>query len=337
MNGKPDLHSLIARLSNAHCLKEAPDSYVSGFIAAAQNVYSAGRIETVLQEKFFIPNDAQFDLDTYLHYAAELSVQNHLRRSTGAENFEIDRQVNPPKDVDAYYEIRGTHVSLEVKCANEQMPSPQSLVVKTVGRVLDHRKTFDKLKSGIENPRSGHTLELAKNKDNTMRDFLVNAQTKFSPDSGFDDLNVLLVACGYAGNVQDWWQYLYGSEELFTAESFHPPSEYRLVDVVLLSNLKYLHTDARQFHDWTLQNAFLLPCLNRHKRQSLSLMSIENGLSVFNHHLTRFAKYTPVPLSSTTPDYFMDQMKVGHYIFNHLEEAERDRYFPVKPIVSPPP
>jgi hypothetical protein len=99
----------------------------------------------------------------------------------------------------------------------------------------------------------------------------------------------------------------------------------------MLSNLKYLHSEARQFHDWALQNAFLLPCVNPRGRRSLVSESIGNGLSVFNHHLTRFAKYTPDPLSLDTPDYVMEQVKVNHYVARHLGEPERIRYFPVMP------
>ena len=128
MSGKADLRSLIAKVSKAHCLRDAPDFYVNGFIAAAQNVYPAEQIERVLQQKFFVPDDALFDLDSYLQSAAELSVQNHLRRSARAKSFSIKKRVNPPKDVDAYYEVDGTRVSLEVKCPVEAQPPEESIL-----------------------------------------------------------------------------------------------------------------------------------------------------------------------------------------------------------------
>jgi hypothetical protein len=201
--------------------------------------------------------------------------------------------VNPPKDVDAYYEVGSTRVSMEIKCAVERLPSPESYVVKTAGRLPDRLQTVEKLQSLFEGSRSGNRLELAKNKDNTMKDFLVNANKKFAPKPTYNQLNVLLIACGNEGNIQDWWHYLYGGEGLFTNDSFHPPEEFALVDVLILSNLKYLHSEAYQYHNWTLQNAFLLPFVNRHRRQSLVSESIYNGLSVFDHHLSRFAKFTP--------------------------------------------
>jgi hypothetical protein len=330
-NRNVNVQSLITKISDAHCLKNAPDSYVKGFVTSAQNIYSLKEIESILQEKFFIPDDSRFNLDTYLQNAAELSVQNHLKRSMGVNRFERDKQVNPPKDVDAHYEVGSTRVSLEVKCAVEQKIPYESFVLKNVGRVPNHLKTFTDLKDAIESPSSNNRLELAKNKDNTMKDFLMSANEKFSSNSSFDDLNVLFVACGYIGNVQEWRHYLCGGEGLFTGESFHPSNAYQSVDVVLLSNLKYLHSEARQFHDWTLENAFLLPCVNPHGRRSLVSESVNKELGVFNHHLKRFAKYTPEPIRSDTPDYLMEQMKLGHYVVKCLEDPERIRYFPVKP------
>jgi hypothetical protein len=233
--------------------------------------------------------------------------------------------------VEVYYEIRATKISLEVKCPIDTQPPQDSFVLKTVGRIPNHLEKCGEFKAAFDNPKSGQILELAKNNDNKLKDFLLLANGKFSPRSGVDDLNVLLVACGNCANIQDWWHCLYGGEGLFTADSFYPSAEYQLVDVVLLSNLKYLHHEAHDFHDWTLEDAFLLPCVNPHRRSSALSESIHAGLSIFDHHLTRFAKYSPEPINSNFPNDLLEQMKVGHYVVRHLEESERSRYFPVWP------
>lgn len=331
MQTTKEILAAISRLSDTHSLKNAVASYQQTFADAAMRVYPTNKRAKLIQDKFFIPNDAAFKTDTFLQSASELSVQNHLMQTPRASNVAIERQVNPPKDVDVAYEVGATQVATEIKCAVEQQPSKESLVLKTAGRVPSHLKTFADLKGLIEGGPTGSKLELAKNKDNTMKDFLVSANQKYSPAAGIDDLNVLIVACGGGGNIQEWWHYLYGGEALFSADSFYPVSEYRLVDVVILSNLKYLHSDARDSHRWSLQDAFLLPCVNPHRRSSAVSDSIRNGLSVFNHHMERFAKYAPDPLSADTPDYVMEQVKVNHYIMRCLEESERLRYFPVKP------
>jgi hypothetical protein len=331
-----DILAAVSLLSDKHRLKNAPKAYVQNFAEAAVRVYTQKDLAEILQTKFLIPADGKFNAETYFKSAAELSVQNHLKLNEHASKVAIEKEVNPPKNknVEVYYEVGATCVSLEVKCPDESQPSPDAFVFQNVGRVSDRLENSEKfrgLKSIIDNPEKGQKLEFAKNSDNKLKDYLVDANDKFSPNAGVDDLNVLLVACGNCSSIQEWWNYLYASDGLFTAESFYPTPEYRLVDVVLLSNLKYLHSEAYEFHDWTLQNAFLLPCVNPHRRASALSDSIHAGLSVFNHHLTRFLKYSPEPINSRVPDYIMEQVKVRHYVVKHLEESERTRHFPVWP------
>ena len=325
-----DILAAVSLLSGKHGLRRAAKAYVQHFAEAAVRVYPQSDLAEILQQKFFIPADEKFNSETYFQSAAELSVQNHLRLNEHASCVALEKQVNPPKDVDVYYEVGAKRVSLEVKCPETQS-SQDSFSLKTAGRIPDHLEKFNEIKELFDNPASGQILDLAKNDDNKLKDYLISANGKFSPDSGVDDLNVLLVACGACADIQEWWHYLYGGEGLFTAESFHPAHEYQLVDVVLLSNLKYLHSEAHDSHNWTLQNAFLLPFVNPHRRSSALSDSVHGGLRVFNHHLERFARYTPEPLNSNTSDDVMEQVKVNHYVVRHLEMSERTRYFPVWP------
>ncbi len=324
---KPDVQFLVDRLSASHPLQAAVGSYKRDFISAAQNVYPAQHMENILQAKFFIPDEHGFQLERYLQSAAELSVQNDLKLNPSVKNFGIDKKVNPPKNVDAYYEAGGAVVSLEVKSAEEKYPDPNSLVLKSAGRVTGFFEKAGILQDIFRESQSGQVLETNKNMDNAMKDFLVSANLKFPPTSSFGNLNILIVACGNIGNMTDWWLTLYGSHELFTSDSYHPKKEFELVDVVILSNLKYLHTEAREHHDWTLKNAFLFPCVNPHGRNSLDGIMVRNGLGVFNHHLYRFNNHVPQkPISSP-----FDMLKVAAYYLEALDENERLRYFPIQP------
>jgi hypothetical protein len=335
---KLNVQALLEKLSADHPLS-AVGAYQRNFILAAESVYPAQRLEKILQHKFFIPDDGGFDLDKYLQSAAELSVQNHLKQNPAVKNFEIDKKVNPPKDVEAHYEVADADVALEVKCAKEQLPNPNSLVLKSAGRVPGFDKTEAIMKEIFRNSKSGHVLETDKNKDNTMKDFLLRAHEKFSPHSSCGNVNILFVACGNIGNMNNWYLTLYGSHELFTSDygnrEFYtddPPSpaEFELVDVVILSNLKYLHTEAREHHDWTLKNAFLVPLSNPHGRRSLTASSFKNSLSVFDHHYYRFNNFVP-----KRPDpVSLLILKLGCYYLEGLDEGEKSRYFPVQPPVK---
>ena len=314
--------SLVSKLSPKHVLCKAPQVYTSSFAAAVNRVYPPDQVEKILRERFFIPDDSNFRLDVYLQSAAELSIQNHLKIEKRAKCFEINKPVNPPKDVDAYYEVGATRVSLEVKCPEEVELSPETYTMTTVGRVSnyqDHQERFRELKNVFDSPIQ--SLMHTKNKDNTLKSFLVESHNKLSPSSSVDDLNVLFVACGNCGNVQDWYSYLYGGEGLFTSQSFYPTVEYKLVDVVVVSNLKYSHIHAQESHDWTLRNVFLLPFVNPHGRASAVSESIVGGLSVFEHHMNRFIGFNPA-------DEKGQILKVIHYCAKELKKEERESYFP---------
>jgi hypothetical protein len=323
---RQNTEALLKKLSAGHPLS-APGLYQRGFISAAEAVYPANEFEKILQERFFIPDDSAFRLDAFVQSAAELSVQNDLKRYSFAQGFEIEKNVNPQnkKNVEAYYEIDGKRVAVEVKCPEEKKPNPNSFVVASVGRPADFFEKADILHEIFSNSPFGHKLETAKNRDNSMKDFLLSANAKFCPTSGADDLNILFVGCGDIADVMEWWHTLYGSNEPFTAEPHVPTEQFKMVDVVALSNLRYLHTVARQYHDWTLDNAFILPCINPHKRETLRLDSVGIGLSVFNHHYFRFREYRP---SSPLENFVL---KVGTYCLYQLDERERRRYFPVQP------
>ncbi len=330
MKNANDIHAAICKLSDKHTLKNAPANYKQGFANAAISVYPPNDITKILQDKFFIPNDAKFDSNKFLESASELSVQNHLKHTPSVTGFEIEKKVCPPKDVDAYYEVGAVRVSLEVKCPREKANDPNALVVKMAGRVPGFEEEFNKLRTGIIETHPTKDVILGQNKDNTFKDFLTLSHEKFSPASGVDDCNILFVACGYHFNISDWRMHLLQHQGLFTGQSFYPAEEFQLVDVAILSNLKYFHTSARQYHDWTLKNVFMLPVVNLHGRKGAIRDSLLNGLSVFDHHLAKFSAYNCANVSGDFPENMLDAIKVGIYVEEHLTETERLRFFPVK-------
>ena len=327
-----DFDALFAALSRSHVLKTSPPEYAAGFVRAATSVFRDTEIEAVLRNKFFVPEVSQFSADQFLQAGAELSVAHHIK-SLGVKSFETEKHVNPNNntDVDVFFQLDALNIAIEVKCPVELPPPKDALIFKTAGRIPAYNETFTNLKNSIVEVHHDKTVELAKNKDNTMKDFLLSAQDKFSPNSGFDDLNLLLVAGGYFSQMQDWWSYLYSTEGLFTDQSFWPAEQYGLVDVVLLTNLKYWHSEARHLHDWTLQHTFILPCINPKRRQSATAESVVKGLSVFNHHLREFGDYTPRTEDPNVPRYILNTTKLIGYVAEHLNEEERNRYFPTKP------
>jgi hypothetical protein len=320
------IHQLIECASQTHVIRTAPKSYVDAFIEAANAVYG-DNLESVLQAKFFIPDDSKFSLRAFQSHASELSVQYHLRRHPSVKKLIFEAKVNPPKDVEAAFEVNGISVALEVKCAEEMDQPIDSIEVRTAGRVPNFRDQFDGIRETLESSDASKKVLLGKNKDNTLREFLTEAQAKFSPESGVQQINILFIGCGNKQNLNEWFLYLKGDQGLFTPKSFFPTDQFRLVDVVILSNLKYWHAEAQAYHDWTLNDVFLLPFVNPARRKACLSSSLSQGLSVFNHHLQRFGHFRP-KIDASIYEQIGDATNVLRFIGEELTGDERKRYFP---------
>jgi hypothetical protein len=70
------VRQLINGLPAEHILKRSLATYVDDFITAALNVYPSERLEKVLREKFFVPDEEE-----YVRYASELTVAKHIKKS----------------------------------------------------------------------------------------------------------------------------------------------------------------------------------------------------------------------------------------------------------------
>jgi hypothetical protein len=207
------IHELIRGLSPKHILQNSPQSYVDDFVAAALEVYDPSTLQETLQAKFHIPDESNYSDEVYYQSASELSVSHYLKqleKQNLVTSFERDKKVNPPspKDVDNYFHVGVTGVSLEIKCPQEdkQAPFPGTITLKTAGRLpdpaqIDHMR--DLLESGSSGA-SGTKYAKGKNPDHRMKECLLSANDKFSSASGVDDLNVLFLSCGKFDKMNEW-------------------------------------------------------------------------------------------------------------------------------------
>ena len=65
--------------------------------------------------------------------------------------------------------------------------------------------------------------------DHNLKDFLLSTQHKVINASD-NDINILIVACDSAVDMQVWRGYLFGASGLFTDGGFIPHSEFDRVD-----------------------------------------------------------------------------------------------------------
>jgi hypothetical protein len=162
-----------------------------------------------------------------------------------------------------------------------------------------------------------------------LKDALVSAQSKFPPHSSVDNLNVLFLSAGYVGDLSERYINLYGTEGFFTNTPLHPASAFRLVDLIILSNLRYWHQQSAATHDWSLCDVFLVPLLNRHHRHLLMSDALNAGLSLFDHHMRRFNEFVDTT-GDDFPPHVREPLRLLHYINDDLSEAELKRYFPIQ-------
>jgi hypothetical protein len=332
-----DVRRIVDAASDKHALKRGGAIYIAGFLGAFTNVYPQKRWEKILQEKLFLPDESRFNDKVFYESACELSVANHIY-CQHVSDFAVDKRVNPrnKRDVDVSCRIRATDVAVEVKCRDESQNVPNVgsmggqpiLSLLTAGRIPDHLQQLNELKQKIEGA-SAATVLLGKNRDLALKDCLVSANAKFSPDSSVDNLNILFLAAGYAGKMGEWFMNLFAPQGLLTSDPLHSPADFRLVDILILSNLKYWHEYAARDHDWSLRRVLLLLFVNPHRRSSCVSEACNAGLSLFPHLFERFNKFVD-PAAESMPEYVLGPLRLIHFIGQGLSEEELERYFPVR-------
>ena len=334
------LRELINGLSANHILKQCPEVYVNGFVEAALGVYEPENLAKVLQQKFFIPAEASYSDEGYYQAASELTVAWDIKkkeRQSLVANLAPEKPVRQGslKNVDVYFEVKSTKVSFEVKCPFEERREtpPENLTLLTAGRLPDHQRKLEELSATLSSGHSAPNIVIGKNRDLRIKDCLVSAHNKFSPSSGFDDLNVLFLSMGHWYRISEWHMCFFGDSGLFGAHSFHPTESFSLVDVVVLSSLKYRHEFVRDASAWTLDDVLLLPILNPRGRRTRASSTVDQGLSIFGHYKAQFAAFKPAGLildeHSETKASIEEILKVNHFVMERLTAAERSRFFPV--------
>jgi hypothetical protein len=336
--GFNEIVQLVQGLSDKHVLKSRPKEYIAGFANAALSAYKNEELLDKLQRKFSIPDDTRFTEDTYLQSASELTVASYVR-GRGVSEFDTEKKVNQPnsnKDVDVYYRIGSTRICLEVKC-----PFEEPVVSSVPYRVLPAGHTpggLERVRNFVQtaNTQRANTFQEGKNREMRLKDALVDAHQKFPQNPGMDELNLLFLACGDFIRMSEWHGNLMGAGGFFAGDSFHPPSTYRNVDFVILSNLKYRHSVSFSSPAWSLDDVLLIPVANPHGRTNLFDATREEGLSIFSHYRKEFLSERIVRAGVEEIQASADpHTKVTWFVDRHLSLSEKRRFFPVCPPQSP--
>lgn len=262
-------------------------------------------LASLLKDKLQFNNEP-FKEKPFIQMACELTVTSSLAKLFPAD-FVYEKRVTPPKNVDCFFKMTNFGFNVEVKCpsfdAQEEIDDKPGLKIVTVGRLPNHHQELADLtailKEGMKNVgRENEEIHVQKSMDNNLKDFLVSAGAKFPNTHATSDLNLLVVCCSDASNIQEFFNSLFGHNGLFNGDSFHDRSSFSNVDVILFTNLYHKHHKFYQKqhlkNNWDLNEAFNLFQVNPQIPSSKHESSVALVSAIKNYSLDLLAYDKPV-------------------------------------------
>ncbi len=300
--------SLLKIIENISC----PNHYLTQ-VGYNYDLYVQGlcdvlsKIETKISRKKFLHlvegklqlKARNFNEDGYIQTACELTVMNDFINNEKFK-FLYENKVTPPKDVDFTLQSEGINYNIEVKCPSfKEIPksiNDISLTLTNRAPTINSKiKVLDDIKSRLE--QHGKKITEEKNLDNTLKSFLESAQEKVSSSSQ-KDVNILVVCCDNAINMQTWRGYLFGWQGFFTDNSYIEHSSFDRVDYVLLTNIYHYHHHFFKKNlinrHWSISTSFNLLYPNKYSKRNKTVIGdvdLKKMNSIFNNHNYNFEKY----------------------------------------------
>jgi len=280
------------------------DSYIDGLediLNKLSPLLGVGKFRDLLDKKLQLETES-FNEKQYIQAACELATMNEYIGRTDIQ-FYYEKKITPPKDVDFALCYEGKSINVEVKCpsyVNKLDSSSADVIITSLDRAPT-KNDSDLINLDLQNrlAKSGVSSKVEKSMENNLRTFLTSTNEKVQ-NAKPQDVNVLVVCCDSALDMQAWRQYLLGFKGVFTESSFVPHREFDRVDYVLLTNLynrhhRFYETDLINNH-WTLSSAFNLLYPNKFSKRNSTV--IINGKQdylllsqVFNNYTEEFEDY----------------------------------------------
>lgn len=339
------IDAIHAGVGHEHYLVKAMRSdlpYYAEFLKAGsilETLLSEKEFNIWMEEKMFLKRQPFLE-KTFIQYAVETAVVRFFGERY-PDNFQVEAKINPnnDKDVDCRFTDAGFIFNLEVKCsdfiAKEQVDAKDAFKYGTIGRLPDRGEAAIKaitsaLDEGLrlqgKTPKEHVSL---KNMDNNFKGFLELAHDKFNPDPSDREVNILVVGCDDAHDMQNWVNYLYAEQGLFTSSSFADQKKFQNVDLVVLTNQYYKHNgffEKNVKNSWTLQHCFNVIMVNpfRHLEKT---EAIRHFLTIIPNYGDKMGSYI-VP--GDAPDYVKNSVFVSHFIKDYLEDQNHVYLFEEK-------
>lgn len=312
-------------------------NYYSEFLEAAKilkPLLTEKEFEFWCVEKMLLKQQT-FAEKTFIQYAVETSVVRFFGEKYPTD-FKVEAKINPSndKDVDCQFLDNGYTFNVEVKCSDfvskEKIDSKDAFKFSTIGRLPDRGEDAKKVVSSAIDEgltKKGEPLKphlSSKNMDNNLKEFLELTHEKVNPTPNENEVNVLVVGCGDERDIQNWVNYLWAPEGLFTSQSFADRTKYNNVDFVVLTNQYFKHNkyfDKRVIDCWSIENCFNLIFPNPYRRLQKE-NAMKHFISICPNYSEEISKYV-VP--GEVPNYVKDSVKVSWFVKDNLEKTQ-DKY-----------
>jgi len=233
-----------------------------------------------------------FNEPQYLQAACETSVTATIAEAF-PDNFRYEPKLSPPSDVDCTFKSDGYHFNIEIKCPDyTKMHEQDARDVFNIG-AFGKMNEFPIIASNLSELFADgvNKLEAQPHMDNKLKDFLLSAHKKFPSTTTEQELNILLVCCDDAMDMQKWFFYMFGLQGLLTPESYHSPEKYCNVDAIILSNIynrhyNYSSKDKLSEH-WDFNSAFNLIFKNRSisRGKDVAIWKLVDLVPNFSHEI----------------------------------------------------
>jgi len=256
---------------------EKSTSYYKDFmsvIACLKNEISKQEYSDIIQNKLFL-GKKRTNLSQYYEFATELCI---LYKFLCIPHvcFKYEQPVTnlSKKNPECTVYSDEFVINVEAKCPVltdinfNDATKTNKIAFTSAGRLPEFEKEYQMLKTSIEESNPNSEMQIVKNKDNTMKDFLQSAHGKFADFRNDKEINVLCVSLDDIKNIQDWFNYLYQNDGLLTIKPFVSHDTFSRVDVIIFSNLLFRHKNNERIYGnaWSIDESFVLFMSNQFRQ-----------------------------------------------------------------------
>jgi hypothetical protein len=314
------------------------------------NLLSERECESIMVDKLQLSRKT-YDENQYYEAATELSVIS-LFSCIGHSDFKYEAVVKDgtQKQPECFVKsLLGGTFYAEAKCPvqnNVNVQSSNTIVFNNAGRANSREEQNILINNMQEGLASQNVqIEVVKNDDNKMLDYLQSASLKFADTTGDCELNLLFVALDSLKQIQDWVNFFYNNKGFFTSNSFAADkpycyadrpkntvfvdSKFKNVHFVIFTNNFFRHKNNEVIKGsaWRLQDGFNFALQNPFSdlapKKPVITEFFTNYLVVYTKDIDNYT----VPSSTEVPNYILDAMKIISFVKEELEKKQKKFYW----------